>query len=53
MMITTYRTAIYSDAELSRRRGCRRTAFQKRAKKEGWNRELSSARLQKGRHTRP
>lgn len=38
-----YRTNMYSDAELSRRHGCSRTAIQKKAKKLKWTRDLSSA----------
>jgi hypothetical protein len=36
-----YRTGTFSDAELSRKYGCSRTAIQKHAKKDGWSRDLS------------
>lgn len=38
-----YRTNTYSDAELSRRHGCSRTAIQKRAEKGNWKRDLRTA----------
>lgn len=38
-----YRTGQFSDAELSRRHGCSRTAIQKKSQKLGWAKDLTQA----------